>query len=114
PCSISRRAKGHTEIGRLARPGYGTASAPWPLPLVSPARPRSTGQMDSSSGGDPYRSHLAGEGEKNTVWRHGAPPTYDAVNALFEAERTQEWPAGSLEEVVQNAIKTWEMELSHK
>ncbi|CAO2166286.1 unnamed protein product [Urochloa humidicola] len=69
--------------------------------------------MDSS-GGDPYRSHLAGEGEKNTVWRHGAPPTYDAVNALFEAERTQEWPAGSLEEVVQNAIKTWEMELSHK
>ncbi|CAL4947591.1 unnamed protein product [Urochloa decumbens] len=69
--------------------------------------------MDSS-GGDPYRSHLSGEGEENTVWRHGAPPTYDAVNALFEAERTQEWPAGSLEEVVQNAIKTWEMELSHK
>ena len=44
--------------------------------------------MDSS-GGDPYRSHLAGDGEKDTVWRHGAPPTYDAVNALFEAERTQ-------------------------
>ncbi|KAL5220197.1 hypothetical protein ABZP36_024910 [Zizania latifolia] len=67
-----------------------------------------------SSGGDRYRSHLAGDGEKNTVWRHGAPPTYDAVNSLFEAERTQEWPAGSLEETVQNAIKTWEMELSHK
>jgi len=42
-----------------------------------------------SSGGDRYRSHLAGEGEKHTVWRHGAPPSYDAVNALFEAERTQ-------------------------
>ncbi|KAL6614570.1 hypothetical protein ACP70R_036840 [Stipagrostis hirtigluma subsp. patula] len=67
-----------------------------------------------SSGGDRYRSHLAGDGEKDTAWRHGAPPTYDAVNALFEAERTQEWPAGSLEETVQNAIKTWEMELSHK
>lgn len=26
----------------------------------------------------------------------------------------KEWPKGSLEEVVQNAIKTWEMELSHK
>lgn len=26
----------------------------------------------------------------------------------------QEWPAGSLEETVQNAIKTWEMELSYK
>jgi hypothetical protein len=41
-----------------------------------------------SSGGDWYRSHLAGEGEKDTVWRHGAPPTYDVVNALFEAGRT--------------------------
>lgn len=26
----------------------------------------------------------------------------------------QEWPKGSLEETVQNAIKSWEMELSHK
>ena len=26
----------------------------------------------------------------------------------------QEWPKGSLEEIVQNAIKSWEMELSHK
>lgn len=26
----------------------------------------------------------------------------------------QEWPEGSLEETVQNAIKTWEMEISHK
>uniref|UniRef100_A0ACD5W1U3 Uncharacterized protein n=1 Tax=Avena sativa TaxID=4498 RepID=A0ACD5W1U3_AVESA len=67
-----------------------------------------------SSGGDRYRSHLGGEGEKNTVWRHGAPPTYDAVNSLFESGRTQEWAKGSLEETVQNAIKTWEMELSHK
>ena len=26
----------------------------------------------------------------------------------------QVWPKGSLEEVVQNLVKTWEMELSHK
>lgn len=26
----------------------------------------------------------------------------------------QEWPKGSLEETVQNAIKSWEMELTHK
>ena len=26
----------------------------------------------------------------------------------------QEWPKGSLEETVQNAVKSWEMELSHK
>ncbi|KAK1301640.1 hypothetical protein QJS10_CPB12g00700 [Acorus calamus] len=64
--------------------------------------------------GDKYRSHLHGDEEKNTRWRHGAPPTYDLVNQLFEEGRTQEWPKGSLEEIVQNAIKTWEMELSHK
>lgn len=29
-------------------------------------------------------------------------------------EELQEWPKGSLEETVQNAIKTWEMEVSHK
>ncbi|KAG6526631.1 pathogen-related protein-like [Zingiber officinale] len=64
--------------------------------------------------GDKYRSHLSGDGEKHTQWRHGAPPTYDLVNDLFERERTNEWPKGSLEETVQNAVKTWEMELSHK
>lgn len=57
---------------------------------------------------------MYGEGEKNTSWRHGEPPGYEVVNKLFEDERTMEWPKGSLEEVVQNAIKTWEMELSHK
>ncbi|KAJ3684868.1 hypothetical protein LUZ61_014032 [Rhynchospora tenuis] len=64
--------------------------------------------------GDKYRSYLVGEGEKDTHWRHGGAPKYDMVNRLFEKERTKEWPKGSLEETVQNAIKTWEMELSHK
>nr|XP_018622428.1 pathogen-related protein isoform X2 [Nicotiana tomentosiformis] len=47
-------------------------------------------------------------------WRHGGPPIYDAVNHLFEQGRTKVWAEGSLEETVQNAIKSWEMELSHK
>lgn len=38
---------------------------------------------------DKYRSHLIGEGEKNTHWRHGGPPNYDLVNELFEKGRTQ-------------------------
>lgn len=38
--------------------------------------------------GDKYRSYLSGDGEKHTQWRHGAPPTYDLVNDLFERERT--------------------------
>ncbi|MBA0606360.1 hypothetical protein Godav_018839 [Gossypium davidsonii] len=62
---------------------------------------------------DKYRSFLDDEAD-NVQWRHGAPPSYDAVNQLFEQGRTKEWEEGSLEEIVQNAIKTWEMELSHK
>ncbi|KAH7284829.1 hypothetical protein KP509_34G072300 [Ceratopteris richardii] len=63
---------------------------------------------------DPYRSHMTGEGEKDTAWRHGGPPSYHVVNSLFEQTRTQEWCKGSLERVVQDLVKTWEMELSHK
>ncbi|KAF3442397.1 hypothetical protein FNV43_RR16313 [Rhamnella rubrinervis] len=63
---------------------------------------------------DKYRSFLNDEDEANTHWRHGGPPTYDDVNQLFEQGRTKEWPKGSLEETVQNAVKSWEMELSHK
>ncbi|CAI9757125.1 unnamed protein product [Fraxinus pennsylvanica] len=62
---------------------------------------------------DKYRSFLHEEA-RNTEWRHGGPPIYDDVNKLFEEGRTKEWPKGSLEEVVQNALKSWEMELSHK
>ncbi|KAJ9183001.1 hypothetical protein P3X46_006923 [Hevea brasiliensis] len=65
------------------------------------------------AGRDKYRSFLYDEAE-TTEWRHGGPPTYDSVNQLFEEGRTREWPKGSLEEIVRNAIKSWEMELSHK
>ncbi|XP_009360747.2 pathogen-related protein [Pyrus x bretschneideri] len=64
--------------------------------------------------GDKYRSHLTGDGEKNTKWNFGATPSYDVANKLFEEGRTKIWPAGSLEEEVQNLVKTWEMELFHK
>ncbi|XP_010261152.1 PREDICTED: pathogen-related protein-like [Nelumbo nucifera] len=63
---------------------------------------------------DKYRSHMYGEGEKYTKWRFGAPPNYDLVDRLFEEGRTQEWSKGSLEEKVQNLVKTWEMEIIHK
>jgi len=42
-----------------------------------------------AGGGDKYRSFIHGESERGTVWRYGAPPNYDVVNKLFEAERTQ-------------------------
>ncbi|XVE60176.1 hypothetical protein DITRI_Ditri05aG0107000 [Diplodiscus trichospermus] len=63
---------------------------------------------------DKYRSYLHGEGEKNTKWKFGAPPSYDVVDKLFEEGRTKIWPPGSLEEKVQNLVKTWEMEMFHK
>nr|GMC70264.1 pathogen-related protein-like [Ipomoea batatas] len=46
---------------------------------------------------DKYRSFLHEE-RGNIQWRHGAAPTYDAVNELFEQGRTQVWAEGSLEE----------------
>ncbi|KAI5084210.1 hypothetical protein GOP47_0000379 [Adiantum capillus-veneris] len=63
---------------------------------------------------DPYRKHMLEEAEKETEWRHGTPPSYDVVNALFQQMCTQDWPKGSLEQVVQDLVKSWEMELSHK
>ncbi|KAI4389179.1 hypothetical protein MLD38_001433 [Melastoma candidum] len=65
-------------------------------------------------GGDKYRSYLSGDGESHTSWRLGSPPNYDVVNKLFEEGRTKVWPPGSLEEEVQNLVKTWEMEMFHK
>ncbi|KAK0601235.1 hypothetical protein LWI29_022364 [Acer saccharum] len=62
---------------------------------------------------DKYRSFLHDESQEIS-WRHGAPPSYVLINQLFEEGRTKEWAKGSLEETVQNAIKSWEMELSHK
>ncbi|KFK42243.1 hypothetical protein AALP_AA2G230000 [Arabis alpina] len=63
---------------------------------------------------DKYRSILNDEKTGNIQWRYGGPPIFDTVNKLFEEERTHVWPEGSLEETVQNAIKSWEMEFSHK
>ncbi|KAF9587723.1 hypothetical protein IFM89_004700 [Coptis chinensis] len=74
----------------------------------------STGEISSSTFSDKYRSYMSEDEVKNIEWRHGEPPIFDHVNELFEKERTKIWPEGSLEETVQNAIKTWEMELSHK
>ncbi|KAF5176828.1 Pathogen-related protein [Thalictrum thalictroides] len=63
---------------------------------------------------DPYRSFIYGEGEKDTVWRTGAPPNYELVNKLFEQGRTNVWAKGTLEEKVQGIVKTWEMERVNK
>lgn len=69
----------------------------------------------ASSEGDNYRSYLNESDEVNNIkWRFGSAPNYDVVNKLFEQGKTKTWPAGSLEEKVQNLVKTWEMEMFNK
>ncbi|KAJ4700908.1 Pathogen-related protein [Melia azedarach] len=72
--------------------------------------------MESSLGvvEDKYRFTLEGEQENDTKWRFGKRPNYDVVNKLFEEGRTKIWPAGSVEEKVQNLVKSWEAEIIHK
>ncbi|KAL1118708.1 hypothetical protein V6Z11_D01G054100 [Gossypium hirsutum] len=59
-------------------------------------------------------SHIVGpipnKSPPPTMW--GMPPCRRSNNMLQTF--LLEWEEGSLEEIVQNAIKTWEMELSHK
>jgi hypothetical protein len=57
---------------------------------VSPAEEVEGGLKDLSlNGGAPYRQHLVGDAEAKTAWRHGGPPAYHVVNALFESGRTK-------------------------
>lgn len=45
-------------------------------------------------------------------WKHGKPD-YDAADLLYFRGKSQHHPEGSLEFIVENAVKTWEMEASH-
>mmetsp|Transcript_10229 Transcript_10229/g.25700 ORF Transcript_10229/g.25700 Transcript_10229/m.25700 type:complete len:278 (-) Transcript_10229:90-923(-) len=47
-------------------------------------------------------------------WRFGGAPDYSLTNYKYLKERTKVHPEGSLEQVVENLVKTWEMERSHK
>ena len=49
-----------------------------------------------------------------TKWRLGHAPDYTKVDNQFMAERKRFHKPGSLEETVENLVKTWEMEASHK
>jgi hypothetical protein len=52
--------------------------------------------------------------EPDTEWRFGGPPDYSLTNYMYLKGRTICHPEGSLELIVENLIKTWEMERSHK
>ncbi|XP_033760563.1 pathogen-related protein-like [Pecten maximus] len=58
----------------------------------------------------PVRKHMD---DPNIQWNHGKPD-YTIVNEKYLKERSKTHPVGSLEKIVENLVKTWEMESSHK
>lgn len=60
---------------------------------------------------EPVRSFMD---EPDTRWRFGGPPDYSLTNLQYLKGRTKIHAAGSLEQIVENLVKTWEMERSHK
>lgn len=60
---------------------------------------------------EPERSFMDGDDIK---WRYGGAPDYSLTNMLFLKGRTTQHAEGSLELIVENLVKTWEMERSHK
>lgn len=51
--------------------------------------------------------------DPNIEWRT-TKPSYDLVNKMYLAERTRFHAPDSMEKFVENLVKTWEMESTHK
>ena len=60
---------------------------------------------------EPTRSHMD---DPNIKWRFGDAPDYTLANLAFLKGKTRNHAEGSLPLVVENLVKTWEMERSHK
>jgi hypothetical protein len=60
---------------------------------------------------EPVRSHMD---DKDIKWRFGGPPDYTLADLAYLKGRTRNHKEGSLELIVENLVKTWEMERSHK
>ena len=58
----------------------------------------------------PHRQHMD---DPNIVWREGKPD-FTQVNKAYLEGRTRVHKEGSLEKIVEDLVKTWEMEASHK
>lgn len=60
----------------------------------------------------PERGHMDDVAESN--WRFGSKPNYALANYYYLTGKKANHAEGSLEQVVENLVKTWEMERSHK
>ncbi|XP_052808675.1 uncharacterized protein LOC128237294 [Mya arenaria] len=59
---------------------------------------------------EPTRDYMDGA---DITWRH-EKPNYDDINRKYMKEKQRNHAEGSLEKTVENLVKTWEMESSHK
>lgn len=60
---------------------------------------------------EPVRNHMD---DPNTTWRFGKAPNYALANYYYYKGKYNNHKEGSLELIVENLVKTWEMEGSHK
>ena len=58
----------------------------------------------------PVRDYMDDE----TIQWRTKKPNYKLVNAKYMKEKTNNHAAGSLAKMVENIVKTWEMETTHK
>lgn len=52
--------------------------------------------------------------DDHVAWRRGSAPDYSSTRALYEREKTVDHEKGGFAELVQNLVKNWEIEASHK
>ena len=52
--------------------------------------------------------------DDDVKWRYGRKPNYNLADARYMRGKTQNHEPGSTGEFVENLIKKWEMEASHK
>ena len=66
--------------------------------------------MADSQSACPHRKYMEDPG---IVWREGKPD-FSVVDKAYLAGRTRNHKEGSLEKIVEDLVKSWEMEASHK
>ncbi|RYP07782.1 hypothetical protein DL765_009018 [Monosporascus sp. GIB2] len=52
--------------------------------------------------------------DSNATWRYGKAPDYSKTREVWAQTKTQNHKPGSLEEMVENLVKNWEIEASFK
>ena len=119
---LAQKDSSETEVDFFAAPSLAQTHMQGPLKVNGSGKPLTKEEMDAvrkeledikAEYGykEPVRSFMD---DPNTKWIFGGPPDYSLTNLFYLKQRTKQHTEGSLEEVVENLVKTWEMERSHK